>query len=415
MFRLPLADVRVLDLTIAWAGPYATRLMGDMGAEVIKIEAPNAWDFIRTYTGRPPDSDEQLWEKSPYFNHNNRNKYGISLDITTPRGKELFLRLVEMSDVVVENFRAEVMEGLGLGYEALAAVNERVSLISMPAHGKTGPEKEYVAYGTNADQLSGLSHLTGYADGPPLKTGISYGDPVAATAAAGAVALALWERRHTGRGQYIEVAQRETLTTLIGEEIVAYTMTGREPERRGNRHSSMAPHGAYACAGDDAWVTIACENDAQFAALCVEIGHPVLANDERFADVMARYRNQDALDELIARWTRDRSAEDAAVALQAVGVPASPVLSVPAVFADEHLRARGFFETVAHPVAGVSDVEGPHWRMSVTPGHIRLPAPTFAQHNHYVFGHLLGLSDAEIETLEAEGVAGRTLNWNLHR
>jgi crotonobetainyl-CoA:carnitine CoA-transferase CaiB-like acyl-CoA transferase len=285
----------------------------------------------------------------------------------------------------------------------------------MPAHGKTGPEKDYVAYGTNADQLSGLSHLTGYADGPPMKTGISYGDPVAATAAAGAVALALWARRHTGRGQYIEVAQRETLTTLIGEEIVAYAMTGREPQRRGNRHSSMAPHGAYPCSGDDAWVTIACEDDAQFVALCTTIGRPALARDERFADVVSRYRNQDALDPIISEWTRGRSGEDAANSLQAASVPASPVLSVPAVFADEHLRTRGFFESVAHPIAGVSDVEGPHWRMSVTPAHIRLPAPTFAQHNHYVFGHLLGLSDDEMTELEAEGVTGRTLDWSLHR
>jgi len=412
---MPLADVRVLDLTISWAGPYTTRLMGDMGAEVIKIEAPNAWDFIRTYTGRPPDSDEQLWEKSPYFNHNNRNKYGISLDITTPRGRELFLKLVEMADVVVENFRAEVMDQLDLGYETLSAVNERVSLVSMPAHGKTGPEKDYVAYGTNADQLAGLAHLTGYPDGPPLKTGISYGDPIAATMAAGAVALALWARRHTGRGQYIEVAQREALTTLVGEQLVAYAMIGVEPKRRGNRHTSMAPHGAYPSAGEDQWVTIACEDDAQFSALCAEIGDSKLANDERFADVVSRYCNQEALDAIITDWTCSRSAEDAADALQAVGVPASPVLNVPAVFTDEHLRVGNFFEPVAHPIAGVSDLEGPHWRMSVTPAHIRLPAPTFGQHNQYVFGHLLGLSDEEISGLEAEGVTSQTLNWSLNR
>jgi crotonobetainyl-CoA:carnitine CoA-transferase CaiB-like acyl-CoA transferase len=413
MYRLPLNGIRVLDLTMAWAGPYATRLLADMGAEVIKIEAVNNWDLLRTFTGQPPDV-ERVWDKSPYFNHNNRNKYGCSLDLSHQEGRDLFLRLVDVSDVVIENFRAEVMENLGLTYEALSARNKELIMLSMPGHGKTGPERDFIAYGTNVEQLAGLCHLTGYRGGPPQKTGISYGDPMAGIAAAGAIAVALWDRRRTGRGQYIELAQRENLINMIGEYVVAFSANEREPARRGNRHSSMAPHGCYPCAGDDQWITIACEDDAQFAALCSAIGQSDLSRDQRFADVVSRHRNQDALDEIIAAWSREQAKEDIASSLQAVGVPAMPVLSVPDVFADEHLRARGFFEQVSHAVAGIFEVEGPHWRMSETPAHIHLPAPSFAEHNAYVFRGLLGLSDDDIARLEDEGITGSAPNWAVH-
>ena len=413
MFRLPLYGVRILDLTMAWAGPYATRLLGDMGAEVIKVEAVNNWDLLRSFTGQPP-TVERVWDKSPYFNHVNRDKYGCVLDLSQEKGRELFLRLAEISDVVIENFRAEVMDNLGLTYEALSAVNPQLIVVSMPGHGRTGPERGFIAYGTNVEQLSGLCHLTGYEGGPPQKTGISYGDPMAGIAAAGAIALALWDRRRSGRGQYVEVAQRENLINMIGEQVVAYSMTGREPPRRGNRDSSMAPHGCYPCRGDDQWLTLACEDDAQFASLCGVMGRPELASDARFADVVSRYRNQDALDGEIARWTRERSKEVAAAALQAAEVPASPVLSAPDVFEEPHLRARGFYESVSHAVAGVWELEGPHWRFSESPAHIRLPAPAFGEHNGYVLRELLGLSAEEIAELEAEGVTGSTPNWAVH-
>jgi crotonobetainyl-CoA:carnitine CoA-transferase CaiB-like acyl-CoA transferase len=410
-----LNDHRVLDLTMSWAGPFATRLLADMGAEVIKIESVNNWDLLRSYTGQPP-TVERVWDKSPYFNHYNRNKYGVALDLSKERGRELFLRLVEGADIVIENFRSDVMENLGLSWETLRARNDQLIMVSMPAHGKSGPEKDYVAYGTNVEQLAGLASLSGYAGGPPQKTGISYGDPMAGIAAAGAVALALWDRRRTGLGQHIEVAQRENLIGAIGEFVVAHAMNGREPERRGNRHSSMAPHGCYPCAGDDQWVTIACEDDAQFDALCSVIGRPEMTADERFADIVSRYRNQGALDAIISEWTRRQDKSAAADALQAAGagVPASPVLTVPDVFADEYLRARGFFEPVSHAVAGVWEMEGTPWRMSETPGHVRVPPPAFAEHNDYVFRELLGLSAEEVAALYADSVTGDTPNWAVH-
>ena len=253
MFKLPLDGHRVLDLTMAWAGPFATRLLADMGAEVIKIETVNNWDLLRSYTGQPP-TVERVWDKSPYFNHYNRNKYGCVLDLAGERGRELFLRLVDVSDVVIENFRSKVMDNLGLSWETLRARNPDLIYVAMPGHGKSGPEKDFVAYGTNVEQLAGLAHLTGYPDGPPQKTGISYGDPMAGIAAAGAIALALWDRRRTGAGQYIEVAQRENLIGAIGEFIVGYAMNGRE-RNAGEPALVHSPHGCYPCAGDDQWLT----------------------------------------------------------------------------------------------------------------------------------------------------------------
>jgi crotonobetainyl-CoA:carnitine CoA-transferase CaiB-like acyl-CoA transferase len=176
----------------------------------------------------------------------------------------------------------------------------------------------------------------------------------------------------------------------------------------------MAPHGCYPCDGEDQWLTIACENDAQFEALCSVIGQPKLAEDERFADVVTRHRNQTDLDAVIAEWTTSRPKADAALALQSAGVPAAPVLTVPDVLSDEHLRTRGYFEPISHAVAGEWEMEAPHWRMSETPAHVRIPPPAFAEHNSYVFGELLGLSPDEIAALEVEGVTGNTPDWSVH-
>jgi crotonobetainyl-CoA:carnitine CoA-transferase CaiB-like acyl-CoA transferase len=413
MYRLPLDDIRILDLTMAWAGPYGTRLLADMGAEVIKIEAAGNWDVLRALNGQRPDV-ERVWDKSGYFNAINRNKYGISLDLAKPKGRDLFLRLVAMSDVVIDNFRAEVMDNLSLSYEGLSQVNDEIIVVTMPGHGRSGPERDFVTYGTTIEALSGLQHLSGYEGGPPQKTGVAYPDPLAGIAAASAVALALWDRRRTGHGQFIDLAQRENMVSVIGEFLVAFSLNGRDPPRRGNRHTSMAPHGCYPCTGEDEWVTTACENDSQFGALCAVIGRPELAEDERFADVVSRHRNHRAFDEIIAAWTRERTKADAADALQSAGVPASPVLSVPEVFDDEHLRARGFFEVVTHAVAGTWEIDGPHWRMSESPAHIRLPAPAFAEHNGYVFRELLGLSEADVGQLEADGVIATEPSRAVH-
>jgi len=404
--RLPLFNVRVLDLSKVWAGPYATRLLGDMGAEVIKIEAPGSWDLTRALSLLPPGT-EHAYNKAGYFMEYNRNKLGCVLDLAKPKGRELALRLAEQSDVVVENYRADVMEGFGLGYDELRSVKRDIILVSMPSHGLWGPDAGRIGYGTHMEQLSGLVSLSGYADGMPQKSGISYGDPVAGMTAAAATIAALLHRRWTGQGQHVEVAQVETMLPFLGEIFLEYSMTGRAPPRRGNRHRSMAPHGVYRCAGSDSWVAITVENDAQFTALCDAIGRPELARDERYADVVSRYRNQDDLDPIISEWTKESLHRDAAEQLQAAGVPTEPVLTIPELVADPHLNERAFWEEVTNRESGTWTMEAPAWRFSRTPAHVRLPAPCFGEHNDYVFRDLLGLSDEEIAALEREGITSR--------
>jgi crotonobetainyl-CoA:carnitine CoA-transferase CaiB-like acyl-CoA transferase len=428
--RLPLTGIRIADLTAVWAGPYATRLLADMGAEVIKVESSESPDLLRSLHMQPPGT-ERDYNRSAYFNHNNRNKLGSSIDLARPGGKELFLQLVAVSDVVIENFRADVLDRLGLGYDVLRAVRPDIVLVSMPGHGKTGPEAGYIAYGTNVEQLAGLVSITGYEGGEPHKSGISYGDPIAGTAAAGAVMAALLYRRRTGRGQWVDLAQREGLTTLLGEYVVHYSMTKRVPGPEGNGHPSWAPHGVYRCAGpegpldegqgsasqtsNDRWVAIAVRNDGEFTALCKAIGCPELASDARFADGLNRHRNREALDEPITAWTSKRTSIEAATLLQEKGVPAAPVES-PAQLLDEdpQLRERGFFEEVTHRDAGTWRMERPVWRFSEAPAHIRTPGPGFAEHNQFVFESLMGLGEAELARLRANAVIGDAPNMAVH-
>ena len=357
MERLPLYGCRILDLTTAWAGAYATRLLADMGAEVIKVEA--------TSSGNEPRSDVHY--------HVNRNKYACTLDLGQTRGRELFLRLVALSDAVIEDYRSQVPENSAISYEDLRSVKADIILVSLSDHDPSD---------------------------------LTYAAPVSGIAAAGAVALALWHRRRAGEGQHVEVGRLETEAGLLGEQVLGYSMSQRPGETVGNRHSSMAPHGCYPCAGGDQRVTIAAEDDAQFAALCRVMGRSDLAADTRFADVVSRYRNQDQLDGIVREWTRQLTPQAVTGALQAAGVAAAPVLGVPALFDDAHLRARGFWESVSHPDAGTWDVDGVPWRLSRSPAHIRLPAPRFGEHNDYVLRGLLGLSYDEVRALGEAGVVG---------
>jgi crotonobetainyl-CoA:carnitine CoA-transferase CaiB-like acyl-CoA transferase len=416
MYRLPLSGIRVLDLTMAWAGPYAARLLGDMGAEVIKIESPGNWDVMRSLHLLGRDV-ERGYNKAGIFNHLNRNKLGCALDLSRPRGRELFLKLVARSDAVIESYRSDVMDGLGLPYDVLRQARRDIILVSMPANGRDGPEAGHIAYGTHVEQLAGLVSLTGYPDRGPHKSGVSYGDPVAGIAAAAALCAALLYRRRTGEGRWVEVAQRESMTSVIGEFFVAFSMNGRQPPLLGDRHRSMAPHGCYPCAGDSpegGWLAIAVGSDAEFAALCRVMGRPELATDPRFADVVSRFRHQDELDEEMSAWTKTQPSQEAAQALQDAGVAASPVNSVADLMEDPHLRERGFFERTAHAEAGVWEMDGVPWRLSLTPAHVRVSAPCFAEHNDYVFRHLLGLSQEEVAELERQGVTGRQPDESVH-
>ena len=410
----PLDGIRVIDLTMVWAGPFGARMLGDYGAEVIKVESPRQWDLLRGL-GLIPRSEAKWYDKSAYFNHNNRDKYGLALDLSGDLGRDVLLKLCAVSDIIVENFRSDVMDRLRLSYEDVRAVNPRLIYVSMPGHGKTGPEKDFVAYGSNVEQLSGLVSLSGYEDGEPMKTGFSYGDPIAGTALVAAVALAIRRRNRTGEGGYIELAQRENLTMFVGEYIVDYSLNQTVRPPLGNRHLFLAPHNRYQCAGDDRWVTIACENDAQFTALSAAIGQPVLAEDVRFATNAARKSNEDELDGIIEEWTGSRGHYEVMHLLQRAGVPSGAVLTIPELMSDPHLRARGAWTEHTHPSAGTWEVESPPWKLSRTPGHIRMPAPGFGQHNSYVLRDVLGLPEDDIAELYAAGVTADNPDESLHQ
>ena len=409
MEKLALQGIRIVDLTQIWSGPFSTQLLADLGAEIVKVEPVYRLDPDRgmewpavgaTLAGDRP------YNRSGSFNEHNRNKLAITLDLKKPAAVELFKRLVAVSDVVIDNFSVGVMERLGLGYEALRAVKPDIVVLSMPAFGNTGPERGYIGYGPVQEQLSGVTSITGYPDGPPLETGFYYGDPSAGLQAAGAIMTALWRRRRTGRGTFVDLSQRETLVSFLGEMLLDYQMNGRVWRPQGNRDQSIAPQGVYPCAGEDSWIAISCRDDCEWARLCRAMGRPELADEPRYRDVLGRQRHQDDLDWLLAEWTRGHEHLELTRRLQAEGIAAAAVLNHRELLADEQLAARGYFETVDHPEAGRHVYHGMTWKLSGTPGRIRFAAPCFGQHNQAVLGGLLGLTDEEIDALErAEVIA----------
>lgn len=402
----PLTGIRIIDCSQIWAGPFATKLMGDMGAEVIKVESARRFDNTRNYAGLPSgEPGERPYNRRALFNIRNRSKLGITLDLTTAKGVEVFKRLVATADVVVENFSTRVMPGLGLDYWSLKKVKPDIIMISLPAFGGTGPEKDYVGQGSNLTPLSGLVSVTGYPDRGPHGIG-SYTDPVGGLSGVGAILAALHYHRKTGNGQYIDLAQQEASIRFIGDAVMDYTMNGRVRGPRGNQHTSMSPHGCYPCKGDDMWVAIAVGSDEEWGDFCEIARHLEWSTDPRFCDSISRYNNQDELYPLIAEWTRDKDHYEVANLLQAAGIAAGPVLQIWELLEDPHMKERGAISTVTHPEAGTFPMLGAFWKLGKTPGSISRPAPCLGEHNSYVYGEILGMSEHEIEELASEGVIG---------
>ena len=402
----PLEGVRVVDFTVAVAGPIASFVLADLGAEVIKVEEPARGQNLRGDMPQRAGAPNRPWNRLSNFNELNRGKLSMAVDVASAEGREVFLRLVASSDIVVENWSPRVVGNLGIDYAAARRYREDIIYISMPAFGKTGPYAEMRSYGPGIDAMSGLSYLTGYADGPPLKPGNYYCDQSAGMHAAFAALAALHHRRQTGEGQYIELPMLEGEIQVFGEAMLDVALNGREPSRLGNRHPSIAPHGVYPCAGDDQWCTIVAANDARWHALCAAIGQPGLAHDARFAEPLTRYKQQDALDAIIGAWTAVRDKHEVQRLLQAAGVSAAAALIPEEMFADPHIQARGLFEFVAH----ADSIPFPHTRvafkLSDTPAPVSRSGPPFAEANDYVLRDLLRMSDADVAQLQAQGVLG---------
>jgi crotonobetainyl-CoA:carnitine CoA-transferase CaiB-like acyl-CoA transferase len=410
----PLNGIRVLDLSQVWSGPLAGRILADLGAEVIhivsrrRISLTEITPEIAFILGMFPDNDpgEHPWNRSSMVNDFARNKLGLTLEINTDEGLDIFKRLVKVSDVVLENFSPRVMTNFGLEFPDLEKINPGIILCRMPGYGLTGPYREYVTYGTNLDPASGLASLMGYPGQTAHMSGNAYPDPVAGLHAAAAILTALFYRRRTGKGQNIDLSQAESATSVIGEAVLGYSLNQKIPQNRGNRHPDHAPCGCYPCNGEDKWVMIAVESEEDWKAFCTAIEAPDLATDKRFSTRMLRLRHQDELDEIICSWTRRQTHYNAMETLQKHGVSAGAVLNAAELATNPHLLERGFFWEIEHPEAGRHVYCGLPIRFSkASPSALR-PAPCMGEHNRKILSGLLGLSDDEIDDLEKKQIIG---------
>ncbi len=403
--RAPLDGIRIVDLAMGWAGPLATRHFADLGADVIKVEACQYPDWWRGVDDRPQVFEQQLYEKSSYFNVLSRAKRGITLDLTTPEGKRLVKALVRDADIVIDNYSAGVLPKLGLDYDSLVQVNPRLIMLSMPAFGTDGPWSDCRAYGSTLEQASGLPSVAGRPDDAPTLNHIAYGDPIGGLHAASALLVALYHRQRTGEGQRIVLSQVECMFTMVAPWIVEQSANGRVP-RLGSRHPQHAPQGLYRCAGDDAWLMLSVTSDEQWAGLCRALDRPDLAADTTLHTAAGRREAHDRLDSALAAWAGRLPADTAMQHLQAQGVPAGVSRAPVQLLDDPHLRARGFWQWIERDFVGRHPQPSPPYRDSLHSLPALRPSPTLGQFNRAVLGGLLGLSATEIDALENEGVIG---------
>jgi len=402
MNKSALEGIRIADFTWLWAGAYAIGILAQMGAEVIKIESRQRIDPSRmgsitmgqTFAG---------WDSSTVINSINLNKLSVTLDLSHPKGVELAKQIVRISDVTAQNMRPGVLDRLGLGYETLVQVKPDIIMLSSSAFGATGPYREYAGFAPHFTAFGGLAYMTGYPDGEP-NTMNAANDLRSATTSAFAILAALNYRQRTGQGQHIDLSSPETLSVLIGDAIMDYTMNQRLPYRSGNRDAIMAPHNCYRCKGEDKWVSIAVATDEEWEALCQAMGNPEWTRGELFSDSYSRWQNQEQLDRLIEEWTINYSHYEVMELLQASGVAAMPSFSAEELFSDPHLKEREITTELEHPKLGKRVVLNPPWKLSATPARIERASPLMGEHNEYVFGELLGMSKQELSELIEEQV-----------
>ena len=397
---LALQGMRVLDFTWIHAGPSATRILSDQGAEVIKVESNNALSVI----GGPASATARgLGQR-----HNwNAGKLSISLNMKTSQGIDIARRLVAVSDVVAENFSGRVMPSWGLDYDSIRPINPSIIMLSMSGFGRTGPWKDRVSYGQTLQAWSGFTQLTGFPDTDPSGPASAYSDAVGGMAGAQAVLLALIHRSRTGRGQWLDVSQFESMSSLLETLVLDMSVNGpaAASARTGNRlpHGGGAPHGAYRCSGEDRWVAISIFSDEEWRA-CVDVmGSPQWAVDQRFATSDARWRNADVLDPFVESWTIQHTAEDVMGFLQAGGIAAGVVQTGADLARDPQLKERGFFRPVQDHQGEYRTIESAPYKLSRTPGSVTKGAPAFGADMTYVLRELLGMSDDEVEDCAING------------
>ena len=409
----PLAGVRAIVLTQAWAGAFCTELLAMMGAEVVQIEARRRLDSWRGGYDSPMPaalrerpSAVHPWNCSPNFNAVNLNKLELTLDLQTEQGIELFRRLVPYADIVAENFSPRVMGNLGIDYEALRAIKPDLIMCSLSAYGGDGPWRNVPGIGGTIEPTSGMSSLLGYEHGPPLNSGSMFPDPVAGYYGFAAIVTALHHRNRTGQGQFIDLSMQEANYSFIGDAVLEHELTGNVRPRIGNRHVMYAPHNIYRAGGDERWVALAAESEAQWAAICAVAGRPEWAADARFVDNAGRKRHEDDLDAAIGAWIGGEERDDVVARLGAAGVPAAPVLDSHEVASDQTFRDRGYIVDVEHPEAGTHPQIGVPFKFSQTPAGVSRPAPMLGEHSAELLERFLGIDGEEYERLVEAGITG---------
>jgi formyl-CoA transferase len=393
----PLANLVVVEMGTLIAGPFCGQILGDFGAEVIKIEDPKTGDPMRQWGRSLPKGHSPWW---PVIG---RNKKSVGLDLRTPEGKELAKTLIAKADVVIENFRPGTLEKWGLSYETLAATNPKLVMARVSGFGQTGPYAQRAGYGLIGEAMGGLRHVTGEPDRPPARAGISIGDSLAAMHAVMGITMALHERERTGRGQVIDAALYESVLAVMENLVTEYDITGYVRERSGSVLPGIAPSNAYPCKGGD-MILIGGNGDNVYARLTEVMGRPDLKTDPKFVDHASRGENQHELDEIISAWTSTFALADLLALLEAQGVPTSRVYRAPDMLEDPQFAAREAIVSTEHPVFGQIRMQNVFPKLSRTPGKVRWPGPALGQHTEEVLGKLAGCSTDRLAELRAKGV-----------
>lgn len=393
----PLAGLRVIEMGTLIAGPFCGQVLGDFGAEVIKIEDPKAGDPMRQWGRTKPKG------LSPWWPVIGRNKKSVTLDLRTPEGQKITRALIAKADVVVENFRPGSLEKWGLGYEALAKDNPGLVMARVSGFGQTGPYAKRAGYALIGEAMGGLRHITGEPDRPPARAGISVGDSLAGLNAALGVMMAIHARGRTGKGQVVDAAIYESVLTVMENLITEYDLTGYVRERSGAVLPGIAPSNVYPTKGGEL-VLIGANQDTVFRRLCAAMGRPELADDERYRDHAARGARQGELDALIGEWTATFEIAPLLEILEAEGVPSGRVYRAPDMLEDPQFKAREAVVEVAHPVFGQVKMQGAFPKLSDTPGGVRWPGPTLGEHTEAVLTELAGLTAEQVADLRGRAI-----------
>ena len=397
-----LAGIKVLEFGGYAAGPHIGKVLANFGARTIHMESKERPDGFRIQY--PPFKDNRPgYNRSGCFAFFNDSKYSVTVDLKKAAGIALARRMAQWCDLIIENMRPGVMERLGLGFAALSQLNPRLVMLSTCNMGQTGPRADQPGFGSQLSALAGVCELTGVPGGPPMLLYGPYIDYIASLLGTSAALAGVIRSRRTGKGTLIDLSQYECGLVFMGAAMREFFASGRVPERCGNDDPVAVPHGAYECS-DGAWVALSCWSDAGFAALARTLGDEKLASDARFAAAPARRANSEALAAIISAWTAERTAEAAAVALQAAGVAAYPVVTMAGLFSDPQLRARRQFRVRRHPEMGDHAYCYPGFDLAEAPGDIVGPAPCVGADNDFVFRDLIGLTQTEYDAYRKQGV-----------